>query len=157
MRADLQARYEEIVAEYNRETDRASIEATFQHLSLLTRAMSQEEQRAVELGLDEESLALFDLLRKPDLDKAGIEKLKSVSTGLLATVKACLSQIADWQATEGNRDTVRVAIHDYLYADATGLPVDAYEEDDIEALTGDVFRHVWRVYPILPSPVYAAG
>ena len=156
MRADLQARYEEIVAEYNREKDRASIEATFQHLTIITQAMSEEEQRAVELGLDEESLALFDLLRKPNLDKVDVEKLKSVSTGLLATLKACLSQIADWQATEGNRDTVRVVIHDYLYADATGLPVDAYEEDDIETLTDDVFRHVWRAYPTLPSPVYAA-
>ncbi|MCD9046317.1 hypothetical protein [Luteimonas sp. MHLX1A] len=49
-----------------------------------------------------------------------------------------------------------MVIHDYLYADATGLPVDAYEEDDIETLTDDVFRHVWRAYPTLPSPVYAA-
>lgn len=157
LRKDLQMRYEEIVADYNREKDRATIEATFQQLTLLTQAMSEEEQRAVELGLDEESLALFDLLRKPNLDKAGIEKLKKVSDGLLVTLKARLAKIADWQATEANRDAVRVTIHDYLYADATGLPVEAYDEQDVEALAMDVFQHVWRAYPRLPSPVYSLG
>ena len=155
LRRDLQARYEEIVAEYNREKDRATIETTFQHLTLLTNAMSEEEQRAVELGLDEELLALFDLLRKPDLDKAGIEKLKKVSAGLLAALKARLAEIADWQATQGNRDAVFTTIHDYLYADATGLPVDSYTEQDVETLTREVFQHAWRVYPTLPSPIYA--
>lgn len=155
LRKNLQERYEEIVAEYNQEKDRATIEATFQHLTLLVQAMSEEEQRAVELGLDEETLALFDLLRKPDLDKAGIEKLKKVSEGLLTTLKARIAEIADWQATEGNRDTVRVTIHDFLYADATGLPVDSYNEQDVEAKTDAVYQHVWRVYQVLPSPVFS--
>lgn len=154
LRKDLQARYEEIVADYNREKDRATIEATFQQLLLLTQDMSDEEQRAVELGLDEETLALFDLLRKPDLDKKGIEQLKQVAQGLLDALKARLTEIADWQATEANRDAVRVTIHDYLYADATGLPVDSYDERDIDTLSTEVFQHVWRVYPTLPSPVY---
>ena len=157
LRRDLQVRYEEIVAEYNREKDRATIEMTFQHLLLLTQVMSKEEQRAVEFGLDEESLALFDMLRKPDLDKIGIEKLKKVSEGLLATLKARLADIADWRATETNRDAIRLTIHDYLYADATGLPTDAYDEQDVEVLAAEVFQHVWRVYPTLPSPVYAAN
>lgn len=156
LRKDLQERYEEIVAEYNREKDRATIEATFQHLTLLVQAMSEEERRAVELGLDEETLALFDLLRKPDLDKAGIEKLKKVSQGLLETLKARLSEIADWQATEGNRDAVRVTIHDYLYADSTGLPVDCYDEQDVDAKTDAVYQHVWRAYQVLPSPVFSS-
>lgn len=155
LRKDLQARYEEIVAEYNHEKDRVTIEATFQRLTLLTKALSEEERRAVELGLDEEMLALFDLLRKPDLDKAGIEKLKQVSVGLLATLKRRLAEISDWQATEANRDTMRVTIHDYLYADATGLPVESYDEQDVAVLTDEVYRHVWRVYPTLPSPIYA--
>jgi type I restriction enzyme R subunit len=154
MRKDYQLRYEEIVADYNREVDRATIEATFQRLLLLTQGLSAEEQRAVELGLDEESLALFDLLRRRDLDKAGIEKLKRVSQGLLLAIKARLAEMANWQATEGNRDAVRVTIHDYLYADATGLPAETYDERDVESKTDAVYQHVWRVYPVLPSPVF---
>jgi type I restriction enzyme R subunit len=155
MRRDLQARYEEIVAEYNREKDRVTIESTFQQLTLLTQAMSAEAQRAVELGLDEESLALFDLLRKPDLGKAEINSLKQVAEGLLTTLKARLAEISDWQATEGNRDAVRLVIHDYLYADATGLPPDAYDEQEVHTRAEEVFQHVWRAYPTLPSPVYS--
>ncbi len=39
-------------------------------------------------GLDEESLALFDILRKPDLDKNAIAQLKQVAGSLLETLKA---------------------------------------------------------------------
>lgn len=155
MRKDLQARFEEIVADYNREKDRVTIEASFQQLLAITKALSEEERRAVSLGLDEETLALFDLLSKPELDKAGIEKLKKISVGLLTTPKTRLAEISDWQATEVNRDSVRLTIHDYLYADATGLPVDNYDEEDVEMLTDEVYHHIWRAYPRLPSPVYA--
>lgn len=153
-RKDYQQRYEEIVAEYNREVDRATIEATFQQLLLLSQGLSEEEQRALELGMDEETLALYDLLRKPDLDKRGIAKLKSVSESLLATLKTRLANITDWQATETNRDAVRVTIHDFLYDERTGLPIDLYNPADVEASTQAVYEHVWRVYPTLPSPVY---
>ena len=57
-------------------------------------------------------------------------------------------------ATETNRDTVRVTIHDYLYADATGLPGDSYDEEEVEQKADAVYEHVWRAYPTLPSPVY---
>lgn len=156
-RRNLQARFEEIVEEYNREKDRATIEATFQQLTLMVQAMSNEEQRAVALGLDEESLALFDLLRKPDLDRKSTEQLKLVAKGLLETIKKRLTDISDWQATEAKRDAVRVLIHDFLYSDATGLPVDAYDEQDIDALTVNVFQHIWRAYPTVPSPLYQAA
>lgn len=155
MRKDLQARFEEIVADYNSEKDRVTIETSFQQLLVITKALTEEERRAVSLGLDEETLALFDLLSRPELDKTGIEKLKKISTGLLATLKARLAEISDWQATEVNRDSVRLTIHDYLYADATGLPVDNYDEEDVEMLSNEVYQHIWRAYPTLPSPVYA--
>jgi len=49
---------------------------------------------------------------------------------------------------------VRLSIHDFLYSDDTGLPVDAYAEDEVGPLAGEVFRHVFRVYPTLPAPYY---
>lgn len=86
-------------------------------------------------------------MRKPNLDKRGIEKLKSVSESLLATLKARLAEIADWQATQSNRDAVRVAIHNFLYDDTTGLPVELYDESEVEATTEAVYEHVWPAYP----------
>ena len=70
LRTDFQQHYEEIVAAYNREKDRVTIEQTFEELLRFVQELEEEENRAVREGLDEESLAIFDLLKKPDLDRA---------------------------------------------------------------------------------------
>jgi len=48
---------------------------------------------------------------------------------------------------------VRKAIFDFLFAEATGLP-SAYSEGEIGERTDAVYRHVYEVYPIVPSPYY---
>ena len=75
LRTDFQQRYEEIVEAYNREKDRVTIERIFEELLQLERQLASEERRAVE-----ESLAVFDLRRKPDLGPADIRKSKSAVT-----------------------------------------------------------------------------
>jgi len=35
------------------------------------------------------------------------------------------------------------------------LPADRYDDNDIDNKADDVFRHVYRVYPTIPSPLYA--
>lgn len=52
----------------NREKDRVTIEKTFEALFKLVQELDEEESRALREGLDEESLAIFDLLRKPGLN-----------------------------------------------------------------------------------------
>jgi len=50
---------------------------------------------------------------------------------------------------------VQVTIRDFLWSDKTGLPVESYTEDDVNTKSEEVFRHVYRVYPTIPSPYYA--
>ncbi len=57
---------------------------------------------------------------------------------------------------EATRDAVRLAIRDFLWSESTGLPVDRYTEDDVHARADEVYRHVYRVYPTVPSPYYEA-
>ena len=38
-----------------------------------------------------------------------------------------------------------------------GLPVESYTEEDVNEKAEEVFRHVYRAYPTLPSPFYAPG
>ena len=52
-------------------------------------------------------------------------------------------------------DAVQVTICDFLWSDKTGLPVESYTEDDVKTISNEVFRHVYRVYPSVPSPCYA--
>jgi type I restriction enzyme R subunit len=153
-RTDYQKHYESIVEEYNKEKDRVTIEATFDALLTYYEELNEEETRAVREGLDEESLAIFDLLKRPELSKKQISAIKKVSKGLLTRLKEEKLSIDHWREKESTRDAVRQSIHDFLYDDKTGLPVDSYTDDDVQSKATDVFQHVFRVYPELPSPFY---
>lgn len=132
-----------------------TIEQTFDAVWRLIEEMDDESSRAIREGLDEESLAMFDLLKKPDLGKKDLDRVKKVAAELLATLKAEKLRVENWREKEATRDAVHVAIRDFLWADHTGLPDPAYTEQDVEVRAGDVFRHVYRAYPKLPSPLYA--
>jgi type I restriction enzyme R subunit len=157
LRTDFQRHYEEIVSDYNREKDRVTIEQTFEALLKLVQELDEEESRAMREGLDEESLSLFDLLKKPDLSAPTIKRIKMVAIELLATLKAEKLKIDHWRDKESTRDAVRIAIRDFLWNEDTGLPVDSYTEDEVSVKSEDVFRHVYRAYPTVQSPYYAAA
>ncbi|OLU34689.1 DEAD/DEAH box helicase [Pseudomonas sp. PA15(2017)] len=154
LRTDFQAHYDKLVDEYNIEKDRLTIEKTFEALLKLVDDLSAEERRAMEEGLDEETLALFDLLSKPQLSKGDTAKIKKVASELLGTLKSERLRVENWREKESTRDAVKQKIYDFLYDDSTGLPESDYSVDDIKALTENVFRHVYRAYPTVPSPIY---
>ena len=99
-------------------------------------------------------MAIFDLLRKPDLSAKEIKRIKKVSVELLQALKERIRVIDQWRDRETTRDAVRVEIHNFLWSDATGLPENCYSEYDVQAKTEEVFHHVYRVYPVIPSPFH---
>jgi type I restriction enzyme R subunit len=80
LRTNFQQRNEEIVSAYNGEKDRITIEATFEALIHFMGDLDEESSRAIREGLTGESLALFDLLKKPNLEKKEIERIKKDSS-----------------------------------------------------------------------------
>ena len=154
LRTNFQRHYEDIVEAYNREKDRLSIEKTFEELVRMVQELDEEERRAVREGLDEESLAIFDLLKKQELTQQERGRIKKVAKGLLETLKGEKLRIGHWQEKESTRDAVRTAIHDFLWSEATGLPVESYTEEEVKGRSEEIFRHVYRVYPRIPSPFY---
>jgi type I restriction enzyme R subunit len=157
LRADFQKRYEEIVGEYNKEKDRATIERTFEELLRLVESLNEEEHRAIREGLDEESLSLYDLLRKPNMEPQETRRIKDVAIALLETLKAEKLQIDHWREKEATRDAVKLAIKDFLWNESTGLPVDVYTEDEVMEWADATYQHIYRVYPTVPSPFYASN
>ena len=149
-RTNFQARYEEMVADYNEEKDRVTIEATFQALIRFVAELSTEESRAMREGLDPAALTLFDLLKKPDLQKAEIERLKGVAASLLTTLEQRRLEIQDWRAKEATRDAIRQEIYDFLYNDETGLP-ESYSPEEIQQKSAIVFAHVFSARSGEPS------
>lgn len=153
LRTDFQRHYEEIVAEYNREKDRVTIEKTFETLLKFMENLNEEETRAVREDLDEESLAMFDILTKPNLSSAETKLVKKVSVDLLETLKAKKLKFDHWRDKESTRDAVFTTIWNFLWSDDTGLP-ETYSEEEIKVKTEDIFRHIHRAYPTIPSPYY---
>ena len=103
--------------------------------------LDEEEKRAVNQGLSEESLALFDLLLKPQLSKKEIDRVKKVAEGLYQTIRKELDRIQDFTAKQGTRDEIKVKINDFLWDENTGLP-ESFEPDEVEEKTDAVFMHL---------------
>ncbi len=157
MRTNYQQRFEEIIAEYNREKDRVTIEKTFETLVKFIRELDEEKTRAVKEDLDEESLAIFDLLKKTNLKPNEIKQIKKVAVGLLELLKEKIAPIDHWKEGESTRDAVRLEIKDFLWQDETGLPVDVYNEEEVKTKAENVFLHIFRAYPTVPSPIYSVN
>lgn len=141
LRTDFQKHYEELVAGYNSEKDAVTIEKTFAALLVLADELDKEQQRAVREGLTEETQALFDLLMKPDLERADIKRLKAVAVGLYKTLQAQIDSMQDFAAKQATRARIRVTIRDYLWDENNGLPV-SYGLPEVEERTEAVFAHL---------------
>jgi type I restriction enzyme R subunit len=140
-RMDYQRKYEEIVSDYNREKDRATIEETFRRLIELVNSLDEEQKRATREGLGEDELALFDLLQKDNLDKAARERVKQASRELLASIKARLAELDRFWEKEQTKADVEVFILDKVYA---SLPTPPFSPEEKKLIAGHVYAHVWQ-------------
>ena len=87
-RAKFHELYVEIIKEYNQAKDAAAIAKTFAKVENLLQLLSDEEKRAVREELDEPTLAIFDLLLKPELSKSERKQVKQVAVETLKAIEA---------------------------------------------------------------------
>jgi type I restriction enzyme R subunit len=141
LRMDYYKRYQEVIADYNREKDRVSIEETFSRLADLAASLDQEQRRAVEEGLSEDEYALFSLLLRDDLNKADRERLKLGSRELLKSLHDLLAPVEQWTRKEQTQAEVEVFILDKLFRD---LPDPPYTIDDKTESARKVYNFIWQ-------------
>jgi type I restriction enzyme, R subunit len=141
MRMDFYKKYQQIIADYNREKDRATVEQTFAELLALVASLDVEQQRAAMEGLDEDELAVFDLLARGDLGKAERERVKQASKSLLAALRVLLADMPRWTENANTRAEVEVRVLDALWA---SLPRPPYSEADAELCAARTFELVWE-------------
>lgn len=140
-RIDLYRRYQEIIAEYNRDKDDAEIQRVFEDLFKVHDALDEEEQRYVREGFQsEKELAVYDLLAKDvsEITKADLEKIKVVARDLMDTVLVRRQQMGDLRERASAQAQMKAAIIDRLL---NGLP-EGYSSDDIETRAEVVFQYV---------------
>lgn len=141
LRMNYEKKYQEIIAAYNQDKDRATIEDTFAQLTDVLAALDVEQQRAVQEGLSEEQLALFDLVQRGDLNKTERERIKQASRDLLAGVLAVIAPLDSWTEKEQTQAEVESFILDQVYL---SLPEPPYTADDKAEVAQLVYRHIWQ-------------
>ncbi|MBL0295778.1 MAG: type I restriction endonuclease subunit R [Betaproteobacteria bacterium] len=139
-RMDFELKYREIVAAYNLDKDRATVEETFAKLMALSKSMDDEQRRAVREGLSESELAIFDLMQKPTLAATERERIKQSSRELLAELLRIIAPLDQWTEKEQTRAEVETVILDRVFL----LPEPPYTPDDKEAMAKMLYEHVWQ-------------
>lgn len=136
-------RYQEIIADYNSEQDRATIEKTFMDLMDLAKSLDQEEQRYVREGFtSDEELSLYDMLFRDDLSKSDLKKIKDVASTLLQKVKAKIAELDHWTDKQETKAAIDNLIRDTLWEE---LP-ESYDEISISEYRQRIYEYVFTRY-----------
>jgi type I restriction enzyme, R subunit len=141
LRMDYYRKYQEIIADYNREKDRATVEATFVQLVALAASLDAEQRRAAEEGLSEDELALFDLLFKDSISNKDRERLKQASRQLLSSLRNLLAPMPAWPQNATTQAEVKVFILDRLYE---SLPRPPFTDAETEEIAARIYGYVWQ-------------
>ena len=142
-RIDYYQRYQTIIADYNAEQDRATIEKTFMELMALADSMSSEQQRYVREGFNsDEELTLFDLLFADNLTKRDIQTIKKVSVDLLAKIKTKIAELDHWTDKQETKAAISNLIRDTLWAE---LP-ECYDDMQFSSYHQKVYEYVYMRY-----------
>jgi type I restriction enzyme R subunit len=151
-RMDYLEQFQNLIDAYN--AGSLNAEEFFKQLVAFAKSLTEEERRGVGEQLDEEELALFDLLTKPaiDLTEDERDKVKATARELLITLKAG-KLVLDWRKRQQSRADVRVTIEKVL---DLGLPR-AYTPELFEEKTTAVFQHVYDSYYGGGRSIYAAA
>jgi len=136
-------KYQEIINNYNKEQNRASIEKTFEDLMHLTEELTEEEKRYIREGFEnDEQLSLYDVLFKDDLSKEDIKKLKNVAKDLLGKIKSMLKTMDHPFDKQETKASIVVTIRDMLWQE---LP-ESYTDDSITYYRDAVFNYISQRY-----------
>jgi len=146
LRTDFYKRYQEIIRDYNQEKTRSTIEKTFADLMKMYATMTEEEKRAAREGLNEEQLALFDLLLKPKISKQDRERVKLIAAELLESLKREKLKVENWREKEATKAAVKTYIYNYLYDEKIGLPDPFYTPVDVQQKSDIAFDHIFMQY-----------
>ncbi len=144
-RINLLERYQEIIEAYNKETDRVTIEETFDALLDLIKAMSEEEQRFVREGFDnEEQLAAYDLLIKDrkGLKPKQLEDIKQIARELIDKISETVAKMDNWTEKESTSSQVNTMIYNEIWANYPDA--EKMTDAQIQELAAAFFAHVIR-------------
>jgi type I restriction enzyme R subunit len=147
-RMDYYQQFQQMIEEYN--AGASNIDVFFAKLISFAGTLTEEEKRGIAEQLNEEELALFDLLTKPEvkLTRKEREQVKLVAHELLDTLKA-ERLVLDWRKKQQTRAAVQVTIQNVL----DKLP-QVYTPDLYQQKCNLVYQHVYDSYSDARRSIY---
>ncbi len=143
IRLEFYEKYRKIIDEYNEGKDLQAVQKAFDDLNdFMEKDLNPELERAMREGLDEETLAIFDLLKKPNLETKERDEVKKVAQETLATLKKEKLKIDRWRESLQVRAQVKTIIDDSLQY----LPQMAYPDSELDVKSVDIFQHIYSHY-----------
>lgn len=137
-RQNLQEKFQQIIEQYNLGAYQA--EEFFNQLKEFINELNDEEQRGVREGLNEEELAIFDLLcQDVVLSVKERDQVKAIAHELLEKLKNVL--VIDWRKKQRAKAQVQRLIQDVL----DKLP-ESYADDIWPIACDKVYQHVFDAY-----------
>jgi len=108
-RADYLEKFQKMIEEYNAGSHNVKI--FFKQLIEFAKDLNEEEKRGIDEHLNEEELAIFDVLTKPEMEltKKERNKAEKVARELLKTLKR-EKLVLDWRKRQQARAVVRLII-----------------------------------------------
>ena len=142
-------KFQEMIADYN--AGSINVETLFGMLVEFAQELNEEEKRGISENLDEEELAIFDLLTRPEIELTDAERnqVKKAARDLLNTLKT-EKLVLDWRNRQQTRAGVRVTIERVL---EIGLP-EAYSNEQYHSKCAQLYQHVYESYPGVDHSVY---
>jgi type I restriction enzyme R subunit len=145
-RQDLQEKFQKLIAEYNNGAH--NVEQFFEQLKKFIDELNEEERRGVREGLNEEELAIFDLLcQGVELSEKERDQVKAIAQQLLVKIRDDL--VIDWRKKQQAKARVRDHIQEVL----DNLP-DSYDTDKWNVVFDAVYQHVYQAYRGRGESVY---
>lgn len=142
LRLEFYEKYKEIIKEYNNGKDIKATKDAFDALTDFINSLSKEDSRAMREELDEETLAIFDLLKKDTLTEKERNEVKKVAKQTLETLKAKQLKVERWRESTQLSAQVKTTIYDTLL----WLPPAPYSENEVTEKTNVVYQHISTNY-----------
>ena len=136
-RRDFAERLQEIIDNYN--AGSTSADADFDELVKFAQKLREEEKRHIRLGLTEDELELYDILRKEKMTKAEEKKVRLAAKALLKrlTEEQPKVLVQDWYRDSQTRLTVRNEVGAVL---DKYLPEESYDKELFNQKRDKVFE-----------------
>jgi type I restriction enzyme, R subunit len=148
-RMNFYEQFQKLIAEYN--SGATNADAFFAQLITYAQNLNEEEKRGVAESLNEEELALFDILTRPNLKLSRDEKkkVKEVAKELLDILKV-EKLVLDWRKKQQTRAAVQLTIEHIL----DNLP-SVYTPELYHSKCSAVYQHVYDSYYGVGQSLYS--